>query len=264
MSKSVEDIPEVKPLTKIKRPVTLLKPKKAKNPVPFSVSKMGGTPNLNLFEKWPRCDVCNTPLNFVFQIYKDEFPEFYFPDDASIFLLFRCPNYFCEGAFDGHHDLKMFWFYGEADTDENTIIEKPAHTSEDAEEQMPDCSFNPIRTIDYPHFEEQSEKWEKFEEKYIEDIDIIDEFMSKYQPKIGTKINGFPDWVDTPDYPVCSCGNRKEFFFQLSSEEEEEGEEPPVEWPPYAAVIGESGNLYFFVCKKCGAGSIESRWEFYL
>jgi hypothetical protein len=262
MSKLVEEIPEVKPLLRKKKAATLLKPQRARVLLPFSVSKMGGTPNLNLFERWPECDSCRTPLNFILQIYREEFPEFYFPGTENIFLLFRCPNFFCEGAFDGHHDLKMFWFYGNVTTDENKAFETPQCTSEDFEQAVADCAFRPTRATDYLHVVEQTGEWEKFEEKYIEDIDVIDEFMSKYQPKPGIKINGFPDWVDTPDYPVCTCGNTKEFFFQLSSEEE--GEEPSVEWPPYAPVMGESGNLYFFVCQQCGSESIETRWESYL
>lgn len=261
--KKIEDIPEVKPLTKIKKEVTLLKPHRSETPLPFSISKMGGTPNLNLFEKWPKCDVCSQPLNFVFQIYKNDFPEFYFPENTNIFLLFRCPNYFCKAAFSDKSDLKMFWFYGNVDTRENNVVEKPECTVEDPEEQMPDCSFHPLKTTDYPNYGEQMEKWEKFDKKYGEDIDIIDAFMSKYQPQIGAKINGFPDWIEKPKYPVCTCGNTKEFFFQLSSEEYEEGEENPIEWPPYAEVIGECGNLYFLVCKKCGPESIETICEFY-
>ncbi len=261
---NLEDLPEVKSFLETKKSVTLLRPQKTKAPLPFSVSKMGGTPNLNLFETWPLCSSCGTPLNFVLQIYKNEYPEFYFPEDATVFLLFRCPNFYCDGAFDGHQDLAMFWFYGNADTGENARIEKPACTLEDMEDETPNCLFRPLKSVDYPHYGEFNEKWEEFEMKYSDDADVVDEYMNMYYPRLGTKIDGYPSWMESPDYPVCACGKKKEFFFQLSSEEEEVEEKEPFEWPPYAAELGESCNVYFFVCHQCGPGTIETRWECYL
>jgi len=262
--KRIEDIPEVKSLLEKKRQATLLKPQESEGPLPFSASKMGGIPNMNLFEEWPKCDVCNTPLNFVLQLYKNEYPEFYFPENVNVFLLFRCPNFFCKEAFSKHCDLKLFWFYGEVNTETNKEIEKPPLLSEDFEGQMQECIFRPTKKVDYQHYLELGEKWEKFEEKYGDNLDVIDEFINAYYPHMGTKINGFPTWVEHVDYPVCACGETKDFFFQLSSEEDEGDEESLVEWPPYAAVIGESCNIYFFVCRKCGSDSIETRCETFL
>ena len=260
--KSLEDIPEVKPLIKITKEVTLLRPQKTSDLLPFSTSNMGGTPNLTLFDAWPTCDVCNTPLNFVLQLYKEDFPEFYFPDNTNVFLLFRCPNYLCDEAFSDNFDLKMFWFYGNIQADTTKDIKKPVLQLEDYEESIPACVFSPLQTTDYPHYGEQMEDWKKFEDKYIYDVDIFDSFMSKYQPKVGTKVNGFPDWIENTVYPVCDCGKTKEFFLQLSSEEYIKDEDT-IEWPPYAAVMEENGSMFFFVCKQCGVASIETVWEAY-
>lgn len=258
----LENIPEVKPFLKVTRPATLLRPQKAAAPLPFSTSKVGGTPNLNLFEEWPRCNSCNTPLNFILQLYKDEFPQFYFPDNTTFFLLFRCPNFLCKDSLTDEYDFKMFWFYGDVSTETNKILEKPEITLEESEIELPECSFDPVDIIDYPSYEEQDpELWEKFESKYINDIDIFDGFMRKYQSKGGMKINGFPDWFEKPRYPVCTCGGRKEFFFQLSSDDDDERGEPPFLWPPHSVMTDEIGSMYFFVCKKCGKNSIETRWE---
>lgn len=258
----IEDLPEVKPLIQVKKPATLLRPRKADRALPFSVSKTGGIPNLNLFTEWPVCDECGTPLNFILQIYKRDFPEFYFPENTNIFLLFRCPYLFCECAFSEKYDLKMFWFYGNVDTEKNAAVEKPPCTLEEPEMEMPGCSFNPLKIVDYPYYEELDEElWNTFDEKYAGDIRVFDTFMGNYQPKAGIKINGFPSWADNPNYPVCTCGNRKEFFFQISSEEYEE--ESPFEWPLYGEIMGDCGILHFFVCKQCGPESVETRFSFY-
>jgi hypothetical protein len=72
---------------------------------------MGGTPNLSNHKSYPLCDCCFMPLNFVLQFTKNDFPEFYWPKDKSVFQLFRCPNYDCEEASSENYDLKMFHFY---------------------------------------------------------------------------------------------------------------------------------------------------------
>ena len=94
------DSPEIqKLLASYRRETTLLRPRRAEKPLGFARSKMGGVPNLNGFTAWPRCDACRTGLNFVLQIYKSDFPGFYFPPGKSLFQLFRCPNPDCPAAY---------------------------------------------------------------------------------------------------------------------------------------------------------------------
>ena len=80
-------------LSTYKKQTTLLKPHLSDKQIDFTKSKMGGVPNLNGFKEWPICDECDAPLNFVLQLYKKDFPDFYFPEDKTIFQIFRCPNH---------------------------------------------------------------------------------------------------------------------------------------------------------------------------
>lgn len=34
-------------------------------------------------------------------------------------------------------------------------------------------------------------------------------------------------------------------------------------WSPHHIMIGDLGNIYFYVCKSCGETSIESYWDCY-
>lgn len=260
--RKIEKLPEVKPFLRVKKEATLLRPERAPHALPFSVSKVGGIPNLNLVAEWPRCPACGSPLNFVLQLYRKEFPEFYFPGDDNIFLLFRCPDFFCKGSKEGESDMTMVFTYGVAGTDTNKSFERPELTVEEPEGELPECSFNPEKTLDYPSYEEgNKEHYEKLGEKYFDDTDFFEEFLEKYQPKAGLKLNGFPTWVHAPHYPVCTCGEKKEQFLQITSED---SLDPPFEWPPHYELTGDLCNLYFFVCRKCGPDSIETRCEFHL
>ena len=95
-------------IAKYKRSATVLHPQTSNVPLSIAVSKFGGTPNLMGFDTYPYCDCCNTALNFVLQLYKDEFTELYFPEDKNLFQLFRCPNGDCPDAYpeEDYYDLK--------------------------------------------------------------------------------------------------------------------------------------------------------------
>lgn len=237
---------------------TLLTPYLSAESIGFEKSKMGGTPNLNGFEEWPTCDVCGTCLNFVVQIYNDDFPEFYFPDNKNIFQVFRCPNIDCLDSYNDKYDLKMFHFYFNVTRDANKNVTKPLYTMTSLEAVVPDCYFKPITVTDFPNFDEYTDnEWEPFIEKYSDDL--IDLFIEEYSAKIGTKFNGYPSWTQNSNYPTCFCGKVKEFFFQLSSEDRQEGQDD--QWSPHGIMIGDVGNIYFFVCRDCGEKSIETNWD---
>jgi hypothetical protein len=88
--------------------------------------------------------------------------------------------------------------------------------------------------------------------------------MDKYSAINRTKFGGYPSFTQSPFYPTCTCGKTKEFFFQLSSEDLEEGVEfppPSNKWSAHGIMIGDVGNVYFYVCKSCGPESIESYWD---
>lgn len=250
---------------KYKKPTILLRPHKANQQISNSESKFGGIPNLENFNSYPCCSECETPLNFVFQLYKKDFPTFYFPEETNLFQLFRCPNNDCPDAYSEKYDHKMFTFYSNSSPMTQKELLKPSCNLKELEIEVPDCFLKPLQMDDFPNYDDfNGNDFTIIEEKFGEDVS--EKFMEEYCAIQRTKIGGYPSYTQSPEYPVCSCGKTKEFIFQLSSEDMEDGVEnpPPADmWSPHGIMIGDVGNIYFYVCKSCGKETIESNWDCY-
>lgn len=249
---------------KYKRATTLLKPHTSKTVIEQIKSKFGGIPNWAGFDEYPCCDICKAPLNFVLQLYKKDFPDFYFPDNSILFQLFRCPNNDCPDAYSEMYDHKMFHFYLNTVND-NKILTKPIYNLIDAEDEVPDCYLKPKVADDFPNYDDfDNNDFVDIEKKFGNDLSEL--FMDNYSAIQNTKFGGYPSFTQSPSYPICTCGKTKEFFFQLSSEDTEEGvEQPPApgKWSAHGIMIGDVGNIYYYVCKSCGENTIESNWDCY-
>lgn len=247
---------------KYKRPATLLHPQKSKVAIKQDESKFGGIPNWAGFKEYPCCDTCNAPLNFVLQLYKKDFPDFYFPDNSSLFQLFRCPNNDCPDAYSEKYDHKMFHYYLRVAND-NKILIRPVYDVPDTENEIPDCFLKPKVEDDFPNYDDFEENdFVDIEEKFGNDLAEL--LMDNYSSISNSKFGGYPSFTQSPSYPICICGKTKEFFFQLSSEDREDGVDkppPPDKWSAHGIMIGDLGNIYFYVCKPCGQKTIESNWD---
>jgi len=131
------------------------------------------------------------------------------------------------------------------------------------EPPVPDCILKPELIDDYPVYDDFDNVTDDIERIYGEEL--AESFIEEFSAMQRTKIGGYPSFTQPSFYPVCACGNEKEFFFQLSSEDTEAGVVNPVpdNWSPHHIMIGDLGNIYFYVCKSCGESSIESYWDCY-
>ncbi|WP_121199480.1 DUF1963 domain-containing protein [Mucilaginibacter gracilis] len=144
-----------------------------------------------------------------------------------------------------------------------TLAVPEPETDENTEERIPDCRLEPERVIDFPMDDDFDNVINDIEEQYGEELSEY--FMGKYSAIQRTKCGGYPSFTQPAHNPVCDCGKTKEFFFQLSSEDTEEGVKNPASdnWSPHGIMIGDLGNIYFYVCKDCGEQSITSYWDCY-
>ena len=256
------DIESELKLGELAKATVLLKPHLSSIKVGFDKSKMGGTPNLQGFQAWPVCWVCGTPLNFVIQLYRDDFQKFYFPEGKNLFQVFRCPNLNCPNNFNESYDLLTEAYYHQVDKLKNNDLEKSNFKGMDLEKEVPDCILKPYEKIDYPHYEQIS-KYDEFDRKYA-NTETAERFWKEFQPQTGTKFGGYPSWSQFPDVPQCSCGKTKDFIFQLSSEDLEDGQAwppPSNKWSPHGIMIGDVGCIFFFVCRDCGEKTLETKWD---
>jgi hypothetical protein len=86
----------------------------------------------------------------------------------------------------------------------------------------------------------------------------------------GTKVGGYPDWVQDPEYPSCSCGTTMDLLVMFSSWEFDAatwGRWLPIEerdvltakghkrvndvQSPANWMFGDAGNMYIFTCRAC-------------
>jgi uncharacterized protein YwqG len=224
-------------------------------------SKMGGLPDLRHFIKYPKCDICQTNLNFVIQIYKIDFPEFYFPEGKDVFQLFRCPNRDCKSGINQYYDQKVFPFFFNSAEAGKQIPKELANSGNDFEREIPECELKPEKKADYPtHEDYEYEDIRDLEVEYGEKL--IQKLMEKFDCIKETKCNGYACWDQDSNIPLCECGKDKQLFFQLSSDDREKGiEYPQGQWSPHKIMIGDVGKIYFFVCKNCGEKSVETRWD---
>jgi len=252
-------------LARYRKDTVLLRPQRAPEPVSPEVSKMGGIPNGNGFNAHPNCDACGTPLNFVVQLYKTGFPQHYFPDGKNLFQVFRCPSDKCPAAFSApyHSDRKLFIYYFYDKPGQCQTFDLPETDRSELEDLVPDCELHPQKANDYPYYEDFDNVINELEQKHGEQFS--EAFMDRYSAIHKTKSGGYPSFTQNSHYPACSCGKPKDFFFQLSSDDTTDGPKSANgdDWSPHGIMIGDVGNIYFYVCRDCGASSIETYWDCY-
>ncbi len=268
----LEDMLEVQKLLKVARDAIYFNPQRASSPLSSTASKMGGQPLTTGFDTWPICDICLKPLHFVLQIFKKEFQQFYFPENTDVFFLFRCANNDCAEYYKNleQYDTKLFWFYQNASGVLNKEKIVQPKISGKFDKEVRECFLDPFERREYSsegcHSDDlHSDDLHEFKEKYS--AQTVDMFDEKYGIISGTKIGGYPSWVQGPVDPIqCSCGRIKEYFFQLSGEEPNRSEygtpNSEFKYSDHGLVLVDIGKIYFFVCKFCGPHTIETRIQF--
>jgi hypothetical protein len=214
----------------------------------------------------------NVPYLPVLQLKRSEFPAFPFPDGSDLFQLLWCPMV----HFEGGGGFLIFW------RQQELVIElrTDAPPTDPNGDSITLCSLDPEQISDYPHrFEIDPPTMESVDDDSW-DNDEAFEAMEDLGPAPGTKLFGFPKWVQGPDYPSCSrCERQMNLLITISSVEFGHGADNGARWTPYEDrevlrdapfalqqqyasphnwMIGDTGDAYLFQCRKCG-GQFASR-----
>ncbi|MEQ4210165.1 hypothetical protein [Actinopolymorpha sp. B9G3] len=86
----------------------------------------------------------------------------------------------------------------------------------------------------------------------------------------GTKVGGYPLWIQDPFEPVCECGRTMEHLLTIATDEFgtkgrwlplEDRDNPAIvgphtiidrdAWAPHGLMLGDVGSLYLFTCTTC-------------
>lgn len=222
-------------------------------------SHFGGSPNMVGFTQYPECVHCKAPLDLILQVYVRDVPGAYFPDESDLFQVFRCPRTNCKHSFE-HYDNPTFAFYTRTRGAVKELA-RPDHGLSDAEPTAKMCAISPKTMADMPNYDDYDENEPAIEEQFGEEL--AEHFIEEHSALSATKFGGWPSFTQSPYYPTCNCGKVKEFFFQFASEDKLQVEGQPINkgWSPHGIMMGDVGNIYFYVCKSCGPSSIESYFD---
>jgi hypothetical protein len=283
-------------LASFKKIAVRLFPRPAHN-LSVEESKLGGEIIWPKGETWPYCTTHDVPYVSLIQLMKVDIPEIGFKQGADIFQILWCPHSHKEC--DYLPASRIYWRSSIeikqdlAEIPDVRVNEKFIPT--DTGEFIPTpCRFYPERIVEYPPYDELSQDLkEKLKEWDISEIPGIDKLEEKwddvpfgpggwfYSIELsvagGTKVGGYPEWIQYPEYPTCTCGKTMEHLLSISSLETVWGN-PEGRWIPieekflseserYALhygtnlMFGDGGIVYMFICRSCQEWPIKFIWQ---
>jgi uncharacterized protein YwqG len=193
-------------------------------------SKFGGRPWLTCSPDWPLCGRCEKPMNFVLQFKRDDMPAEWQP----IFLKAMIQFFWCDSECQAEDGFEPFA--------KSTLIRHVAlPLTSNLEAREVECypekilqSWEP--RADYPSYEDIIAAKEEDEDA----IEISEAFEARGDiPVRGEKLGGWSDWIQTPQYPRCTCSAKMQPFFQIDS-----NCTLPIQF-------GDLGVGWMMVCDKC-------------
>jgi hypothetical protein len=248
-------------------------------------SKLGGDFVWPAEETWPVCADHGDPLVGVLQLRCEEVPEVGCPEGRDLFQLLWCPK--------DHEDTneaplpQVFWRRSD-DVVGQTVAPHPAVDANP--DYLPEpCRLFPERVVEFPDTLELDEGTQDRIEDWIRSnyaalvgdgevwpspdggsgIPRQANYGYSFSTAPGTKVGGFPCWIQAAAYPSCEQGHRMEHLLTVDSGEFDGGtwwrwlpaEERDVWAGPTRArlevqaaanlMIGDGGSLYVFVCRRC-------------
>jgi uncharacterized protein (TIGR02996 family) len=251
-------------------------------------SKVGGVFLWPSEEEWPTCPDHDCPLVPALQLRKEEVPEVGFHRGTDLLQLLWCPH-----VHEPEYCPAVASYWRKWETIRDPVESHPIPTA--SEDLLPKpCLLYPERVVEYPDpFEFDEGLYGRIEasESLKQAVDLVrplavnpwdvpDDAGRLYQCWLsaadGTKVGGYPDWVQDPDYPACSCGAMMDLLVTFSSCEFD-----GITWGRWLPIqerdlltagnevrgtvqsamdvrFGDAGNLYVFVCRTCEARPI--RW----
>jgi hypothetical protein len=274
-----EVIPDFAPLA---RTTVRLHPRRGAGAL--AQSKMGGMFLGPQEEPWPVCAEHGSPYVTVLQLRAEDVPELAFPQDTDLFQLLWCPNDHEESRI---APLPTVYWRTEAAITEPLVLPPPPKLLEDFSVgySPTPCCLHPEQVIEYPDVMELDDYPGLEQQLSVSPIiqyaavtyANMEEPIYFYQTWLsvadGTKVGGYPGWLQFPQWPICACGERMEHLLTITSvefyinslgrwlpvEDEEAWQNDPDAVQRAADLyIARNGNLYVFICRRCPNWPISS------
>ncbi len=270
------DVAELLPaVASLGRTTVRLHPQRAKVPN-VAASKLGGEFLWPRDEPWPVCDAPIHEENArpvfvpILQLRKDDVPELGFPSNHDLFQLLWCPS----DEHETYYPQPLVFWRTLAEITDAVLIPQPTYGDEDF---LPlPCRLTPERVIEYPPpGEVKDEVLAPLSSASDGKADLHGVYQFQLSACPGTKVGGYPAWMQDAVPVCCSQGHDMEFLLQLGDSEYCNTDEhprwipqadrwvikstrsPKKEWERVNAVFNPPDFrlnhtvYYFFICRKC-------------
>jgi hypothetical protein len=118
------------------------------------------------------------------------------------------------------------------------------------------CSVSPEQTIDYPDWWELTEELRERIEAWEQGSGWI--YASHLGAAPGTRVGGWPEWIQDPEWPTCPRGHAMDHLLTMASWEYDADSWRtwrPLDLPDgrddAGLMLGDAGNVYIFTCVTC-------------
>lgn len=259
-------------------------------------NKIGGLFLWPKDEPWPNCDQHKSAFITALQVRKEDYPEVEFQPGTDLMQVLWCPNDHESGCCP---TVRVVWRERAGVIHAGDAHPEPTLVRPEAEYLPSPCLLYPERIVEYPN---HLEDFSTGDEIYLGDLPGVaaalelnerhkvgtwptcSEFAYLYQCALstceGTKLGGYPDWIQNPDYPRCTCGAVMDHLVSFGSWEcggaawfrwlpIEERDILRAEFNLQRSVVsamdctfGDVGNLYVFICRKCPGWPTVTRMQF--
>jgi hypothetical protein len=221
-------------------------------------SSLGGPLLWPAEEDWPVCssdEDHEEPISMVavLQLFARDVPELAFPGGTDVFQLLWCPALHDDDC----RTLPLVRWRAEAAVGE--LLDNPEAPDADAveDDHVPEaCALHPERVRELPdaweldgELRDRVQAWARERGwSYFAHLSAAD----------GTKVGGWPEWIQDPEYPVCDCGTTMAHLVTVTSGEWDG--DSWRRWNPDGTMeggqdaglcLGDAGANYFFSCPRC-------------
>ena len=248
---------------------------------PVDATKIGGTILWPQREPWPTCAEHDCPYVVGAQIRKQDVPEITFRRNTDLLHVLWCPN---DHGYYACPEVAVFW---RSSRIRGHSPDCAGHAKAEEQYVPTPCVVHPERLTEFPDGAELPQE----EFNAIEASEAISDalthlgaepfghwrvpdtntglYYSWLSVAFGTKVGGYPHWVQDPEYPTCDAGHPMEFLMSFGSREFDGAswgrwlpiDERELLTEPYAlrseaqsamgCSFGDAGHLYLFICRQC-------------
>ena len=225
-----------------------------------------------------------SPLISVLQLHARDVPGLPFPEGTDCFQFLWCPNEHPRGKYPTMLGLYVaaFWRRAAAVTE---VLATPPGPRFDVEmnarlyQPLP-CLLHPEPVTEYPSYSHYPD-FSDLPEPHRQPIERWDDLTAGLYTEAlstapGTKVGGYPKWIQEAQWPVCACGRRMDHLLTIASDEwgnrmrwippEDRDETFAGEhyeasftqarptwsgWAPHDIQLGDIGSMYLFNCTTC-------------